>query len=109
MQPTSNETVTKAEMKSETPAKKKFHVPIMAEVSCDSLEEAQRAVYKAIDTVTFKGFYGGDDGQQTPIDLVMINDGHRAKNGQRVFFLHPADADADYDADEYEARLIKED
>jgi hypothetical protein len=110
MQPTSNETpAIKAEVKAETPASRKFHVPVMMEVTCNSLEEAQRAAYKAIDSVAFKGFRGGDEGQETPIDIVMINDGHRAKNGQRVFFLHPSDTDADYDPDEYEARLVKED
>lgn len=86
----------------------KYHVPIIAEIECASIDDARKAVYKALQTISLEGFRGGDEGAATPIKMVMANDGMKTKTGQRVFLLHPEDVACDYSPDDYEKALEKD-
>jgi hypothetical protein len=82
----------------------KYHIPVIVEVECDSIDEARRATQRMIESVSFKEFSGGDEGKKpTPATMRIANDGMKAKTGQRVFLIHPEDSNADYSPEEYEA------
>jgi hypothetical protein len=88
----------------------KIHIPVIFEIECADIDEARRATQRAIETMSFKDFKGGDEAKATPITMRIADDGMKAKTGQRVYLLHPSDAagGADYSPEEYEAKFEKQ-
>jgi hypothetical protein len=95
----------------------KFHIAVIAEVSCDSFAEAKELVYKFVEEHTISGMCGTElvstmaDAlpKKTPICLIMANDSARDKLHRRVWFAHPIDTHAEYDMEEYEKNIEEDD
>jgi hypothetical protein len=86
----------------------KFHVPLVVEVECASLNEARTVVYRILETVSLKDFPGGEGGKITPTEIVMADDSQKDRANHRIVFLHPEDVSSCYDSEAYEKNL-KED
>jgi hypothetical protein len=67
-----------------------FHVSITAEVEAESLSEAKKLAYKAMDDLVV---------EKTKFSIA--NDDQTIKDGRRIVFLHPPDTHSDYDPEIY--------
>lgn len=84
--------------------KKRYHVPLIVEVTCDDLDEARRIAYKF---VTTKGASTVEDDEGNPVSvgLTIADDEFKDGDNNRIVFLHPADTHAGYNVEEYEKAL----
>ena len=70
----------------------KFDIPVIATVEAKSIHEARQIAYEALAGVR-------------AVDVSMADDSQTDMVNQRIVFLHPEDAHADYDVETYNAEL----
>lgn len=78
--------------------KKKFDVPLIVQVEAESMDDAEKIVSLHATHLIGK------------TNICQVSLGHHCLDNynQRVIYLHPSDADADYDSGVYNARLDDE-
>lgn len=75
-----------------------FEIPIIAIVSCDTIDEARAQVEEYISLIKKKA-------PNSLIKLEEADDSETDNYNNRMVFLHPEDTDAEYDPDEYNRDL----
>ncbi len=83
----------------------KYDIPIIATIEAASMEEARQKAYSFTEIMDE---YCGDKDSQSPIEFAIGNDSFKISGGKRIVILHPEDATAEYDPEEYDRLHAKD-